>query len=434
MITANEYQQRIKNLKKLLAKESRHTVALICSAPRSIASYDIDHPYRPDSNLRYVTGSIKEGLLLVIDPLEQKPILYSNKEKLRIPCYETPGEKNAEIAQRINATLVETDSSHSAIVSQLNKYEIVATSLRPETSSWQAVAQALKERRSIFRTSLQGTVALDLFMRELRACKSPAELALHKQAHDVTLQAISEVLSDIKRGSLSEQALRAKVDHGLTREQQTAFESIVATGAHAAILHHHAQPNALLKKNQTVLIDCGAEVQGYAADLTRTIPIGGCFTKQSRALYELAYTALCEARSAVKPGKTCEDIYRIEHRILLKGLHKLKIETSSLTELLKRGTSPYLGWSAGHAVGLDVHEIGNYILGPLKFIPRSLELKAGMLLSIEPGIYLPKEIAGYSPQGVRIEENYVVTNTGSKILGKEYLLDPTEIEETLRQL
>jgi Xaa-Pro aminopeptidase len=242
--------------------------------------------------------------------------------------------------------------------------------------------------------------------------KSPAEIALIQAATDATVEAHRAAWKRIKAGVSEYQvaATMAEVyfDRGCERH---AYAPIVGTGKNAAILHY-SQNRKRMDDGELVLMDVGAECSMYATDITRTVPVNGKFTPRQRELYQVVLGAQNAAIAAIKPGAV------LGSRFTKNGLHKITADyIDSHGKDLKGGSlGQYFIHSLGHHVGLEVHDA----------VDPTLPLEAGMIVTMEPGIYIPDENIG-----IRIEDVVLVTETGAKILSSSLPREVNEIEKAM---
>jgi Xaa-Pro aminopeptidase len=246
----------------------------------------------------------------------------------------------------------------------------------------------------------------------MRLVKSEGELRLIQKAVDATVEAHLAVWRTIRPGLLEHQVAATMLATLLDRgSERPAYSPIVGAGANAVILHY-VENAARLREGELVLVDVGGEYGGYAADITRTVPVSGRFSERQRDLYESVLGAQKAAIAAVKPG------------MRLGGFGP-----NSLTEVAKEylrshgkdragdSLSPYFFHLVGHQAGLEVHDPGD----------PDLELQAGMVITIEPGIYLPEEGIG-----IRIEDMVLVTEEGSRVLSAGLPREAAEMEERMQ--
>lgn len=222
-------------------------------------------------------------------------------------------------------------------------------------------------------------------LTRLRAVKDAVEVAHLQRAIDITGCALVEAMRSIHPGQ-PEYALQAVIEYMFRRngaDERPAFRSIVGSGPNSCVIHYQRNRRTM-QAGELVVIDVGAQVRGYAADVTRTLPVSGRFTPRQREIYDLVHKAQAAGFAAVKPGATLGDVHRAAHRVIARA-----------------GYARYFFHSTSHWLGLDVHDPGN---ARQRLVP-------GMVLTVEPGIYIARERLG-----VRIEDDVLVTRTGHRVL------------------
>ncbi|MBU2869423.1 Xaa-Pro aminopeptidase [Colwellia sp. E2M01] len=269
----------------------------------------------------------------------------------------------------------------------------------------------------------------DPIVEELRLIKSENELALMRQANHISGLAHQRAMQKCQVGKFEYQ-IEAELLHEFSRHgaRYPAYASIVAGGDNANILHYTANNDAL-NNNELLLIDAGAELSGYAADITRTFPINGKFNKEQAALYQLVLDAKNLAINAIKPGMTFAELNVITNAFLTQGLLDLGLFTGDFNELLSdKKIKQYFIHGLGHWLGLDVHDVGDYQSNDKREQTRAFE--KGMVMTIEPGLYIPLDDLSVAEKwrgiGIRIEDNIAVTDTGFENLTVN---SPQTIEE-----
>jgi Xaa-Pro aminopeptidase len=253
-------------------------------------------------------------------------------------------------------------------------------------------------------------------VHEMRLFKSEQELELMRRAAAISAEAHAEA-AKLAHAGRHEYELEAVLDYTYRRRGGwgPAYGTIVAGGANATVLHYvsNAKP---LRGGDLVLIDSGAEFEGYASDVTRTYPVGGRFDTSRRAVYEAVLEAQLAGLAQCAPGKTLEDIHDTTTRKLIEGMISLGLVAGTVDDIMKQETyRPYYMHSTSHWLGLDVHDVGYYACGET---PRTLE--PGMAFTVEPGIYISQD-AKDAPEhlrgiGVRIEDDVVITESGHENL------------------
>jgi len=266
----------------------------------------------------------------------------------------------------------------------------------------------------------------------MRLLKAPEELAAMKRACRVTIDAFSAVLPTLEAGQ-GEWQVEAALD-GAFRHAGAwgpAYPTIVGSGPNACVLHH-TRNHRVLEAKDLVLVDAGAELDMYASDVTRTVPVSGKFSNEQRALYEVVAEAQAAAVQAVRPGTTLEEIHSVAESRIVAGLKELGVLSGSADELIeKKSHKPFMPHSTSHWLGLDVHDVGDYAV---EGRPRALV--PGMVFSVEPGLYLHAELDAVPPPfrglGVRIEDEVLVTADGFENLTGSLPRALEAVEEWLR--
>ncbi len=234
----------------------------------------------------------------------------------------------------------------------------------------------------------------------MRLIKSPQEISLMKKAIAITKAGLMKVFKNVKTGMI-ESDVQIMLENTFRENgaKNLAFPSIIATGHNTTVLHY-TKNNAEIKKGDLLLLDVGAEFGHYAADVTRTIPVSGKFSADQRKIYEIVLKAQNEAMKKVKPGVLIDEVHETARKV---------IEQAGYGDYFMHGTS--------HFIGIEVHDVGDY----------DKPLKPGMIISVEPGIYLPDQDIG-----VRIEDDVLVTKKGYELLTKDIPRDPDELEKILQ--
>jgi Xaa-Pro aminopeptidase len=249
-----------------------------------------------------------------------------------------------------------------------------------------------------------------------------------RRAADISREAHHEASRQVAPGRY-EYEIEAMLDYVFRRRGGSgpAYGSIVAGGRNAAILHYvtNDQP---LREGELLLVDAGAELAGYASDVTRTYPIGGRFEGAGKAVYEVVLAAQEAALAAIRPGRTLPEIHEVTVRRLVEGMLSLGLLSGDVEDLIaSEAYKPYYMHSTSHWLGLDVHDAGSYALGGK---PRALA--PGMVFTVEPGVYVSpddeKAPASFRGIGVRIEDDVVVTSDGHENLTRSIPKKPSEVE------
>jgi Xaa-Pro aminopeptidase len=280
-----------------------------------------------------------------------------------------------------------------------------------------------------------GLVAPCPLLHELRLRKCPEELERMREAARISAEA-HELARQVVRPGLNERQVQAVIEQHFLEQgaRGPAYGTIVAGGDNACVLHYIAN-NAPLNDGDLLLIDAGCSLDDYYnGDITRTFPINGRFSGEQRALYELVLAAQEAAVASVTPGFSAEGVHEIALRVLVAGLLDLGLLVGSLDGVIEQGAYRHLYMHrTGHWLGLDVHDVGAYRLGE-----HHVELEPGMVLTVEPGLYVSDRLAVPEGQpqiearwkgiGIRIEDDVAVTDHGHENLTAAALKMPSALE------
>jgi len=293
------------------------------------------------------------------------------------------------------------------------------------------IARVLGELRAGARTGKRPPDAIvepGRILHELRLVKTPDEVARLRKAAEITAEGHFAAMRDGSPGR-REYQVQAEIEYAFRRRGGAGpgYGTIVATGANSTILHYRAG-DALLADGQVCLVDAGGEYEWYTADVTRTFPVSGEFTKAQRDLYALCLAAQKQGIEAVRPGIAVDEIHDRTIRTLTEGLIGLGLLKGAADErIADKAFRKYFMHRTSHWLGMDVHDVGDYYADG-----KSRALAPGMVLTIEPGIYVPagdedapKEMRGV---GIRIEDDVLVTEGGGENLTAAVPKEIAEVE------
>ncbi len=279
--------------------------------------------------------------------------------------------------------------------------------------------------------ALDEFISLNHFLHEMRLYKSSYEIKLMRQAAKISAKAHIQAMKNCKPGMYEYQLEGELISEFIKNgARYTAYPPIVGSGQNACILHYTNNSDKMID-GDLLLIDSGAEYQCYASDITRTFPVNGKFSSAQRDIYNLVLSAQTAALNEIKPGKYWNDPHDAAVKVLTEGMVNLGILKGDPEELIKnKDYTKYYMHRTGHWLGMDVHDVGDYKLdGEWRM------LEAGMVMTVEPGLYLSANSQGLSEHwqniGVRIEDDVLVTKDGYDILSKDTPKTIDEIEELM---
>jgi len=430
-VNRRELERRRRRVMEVLGGDG---VAIVPTAPVRVRNRDVEYPYRPDSDFYYLTGFAEPEAVAVLAPgREQGEYLLFCRER----------DPHQEQWNGVRAGLEGAVEIHGAddafpigdlddIVPGLleNRPRVFyAMGYYPEFDQRVLGWVNRLRRRARAGVSAPGEfVALDHVLHDMRLFKSAAELAAMERAMAVSARAHRRAMAACRPG-LSERDIEAELLHEFLRGgcRATAYPSIVASGANACILHY-IDNDATLRRGDLLLIDAGAEYDCYAADITRTFPVGGRFSRAQRAIYELVLEAQAAAIEAVRPGNHWNAPHQAAVQVVTEGLVALGLLKGRVANLIRRERyTRFYVHRTGHWLGMDVHDVGDYKIGREWRV-----LEPGMVLTVEPGIYIRAGERGVDRRwwniGVRIEDDVLVTRDGHRVLTAAAPKAPSEIE------
>lgn len=275
---------------------------------------------------------------------------------------------------------------------------------------------------------------------EMRAVKDQFEIDEMKKAIATTARGFDDMMSNLSRAVKSPRGERVLegtfISRAIEEGNSTGYPSIVAAGAHACVLHW-IRNDGKVKNGELILIDAGAETNAYyTADITRTVPVNGKFTKAQRRIYDLVYAAQEAAMLVARPGVEYGEMHKAAQTVFAHGLEELGVLPMTAEESLKAENGLHRRWtvhSTGHHLGIDVHDCAqarkeNYTLG---------KLKEGMILTIEPGLYIHEDDELFPPEyrgiGVRIEDDFLITKNGNINLSGGIPRHPDDVEKWVKK-
>jgi Xaa-Pro aminopeptidase len=421
---------------KYFAQMKDKSIALFSSATEMVRNSDCDFPFRQESGFLYLTGFNEPDayLALIKNGTSQQAILFNRKKDKSAEIWHgyrvgqeaavtefgfDSAYENSEFKQKLPELMDGLDNLYFPIF----KDEALTTLLTPIMNA----LRGGKRRGSISPEQYyDGTPILD----NLRLSKSADEIALMATATEISSAGHIRAMQTVEPG-MFEYQLEGEITHEFTRKgaRHLAYNSIVAGGNNACCLHY-SENDSQLKEGDLVLIDAGAEFQGYAGDITRTFPVNGVFLKEQALLYQLVLDIQVTAVSQVKVGAIMNDINKQVIKTLVEGLVKLGLLTGDIETLIKdKAYMAFYMHGIGHYIGLDVHDVGSY--GTL-IEPRALT--EGVVVTIEPGIYISENADvedKWKGIGIRIEDDVLVTKEGNRVLSADAPKTISDIESLM---
>ena len=436
MINRAEYAKR---RKKLMQQIGPTGIVILPSASETIRSGDTVYSFRQQSDFYYLTGFDEPEAVMVLAP-KRKAGEYILFNRLRDRDREIWDGSRAGQAGACKDFLADQafpiQQLQSMLPELLTDRQSVHYPIGMQKSFDDILLQAINKIRSMIRSGMQSPIAcMDVSpsIHEMRLFKSTAEIAALQRAVDITVQAHMRAMKACKPGVMEYQ-LEAELLYEFYRQgsRYPAYSSIVGGGKNSCILHY-IRNDQKLKNDEVVLIDAGAEYQNYAADITRTFPVNGRFSREQRAIYEIVLAAQLAAIRTIKPGALWTAAQDAIAQVITEGLVALGILKGNVNNLIKKQAYfPFYMHRSGHWLGLDVHDVGRY-----KIKNKWRTLQPNMVLTIEPGIYISADMQGVHRRwhhiGVRIEDDILVTSKGCRVLSDKLPREIADIEAVMRK-
>lgn len=433
MISRKEFSRRRKQLMRMMGSNS---IAIIPTAPERTRNRDVEFPFRPDSDFYYLTGFPEPEAVAVLVPGRGhgEYLLFCRE---RDPQMETWTGRRAGTAGAVESW----DADDAFPISDiddilpglLEQCERVFCTMGNDPAFDRRVMDWVNRLRQGGRSGTRTPdefVSLEHLLHDMRLYKSRSEVRVMRTAAKVACQAHRRAMQACRPG-MYEYEIEAGLLHGFRSAGMVpAYPSIVGGGENGCILHYTTN-DAVLNDGDLLLIDAGAEYDCYASDVTRTFPVNGRFSKAQKALYEVVLAAQLAAIKKVAPGNHWNAPHAAAVRVLTRGLVKLGILKGKPAELVRQEAyRRFYMHRTGHWLGMDVHDVGDYKVGGAWRV-----LEPGMILTVEPGLYIPAGSRGVSRKwwntGIRIEDDVLVTRDGNEILSAAAPKTVAEIESAM---
>ena len=429
-------------LKEFMNRIEKNSVAIIPAAREAVRSHDTHYRYRQNSDFFYLTGFEEPEAIAVITPAREK----------KFTLFVRPRDLEQEIwtgyRAGVEGAVADYDADEAFTISDFDAklpeimdgpdvlyYAFGHTS--PEMD--QKIISQLASMRETNRKPLEPPRTIvdpSSILHEMRVLKSSEEIEIMQRAADIAAEAHVEAMQNVRPGMMEyevEDMLEAYFrKHGAAG---SSYTSIVGGGGNATVLHYIDNKDQL-KDGDLLLVDAGAEYKGYASDITRTFPINGKFTDAQREIYDLVLKCQKSCVDMVRPGVRLEDLKTHSIEVLTEGMVELGLLKGDPAKLIEeKKYMQFYMHNLGHYLGIDVHDAGRYY-----FNGESRPAEAGMVMTIEPGLYISpdtsripegfnKDIpAKYLGIGVRIEDDVCVTENGSRVLTHKVPKEREEIE------
>ncbi|HUB91263.1 MAG TPA: aminopeptidase P N-terminal domain-containing protein [Dyella sp.] len=431
-IAPEEFARRRRQLMKMAGEDA---VVLIATAPERMRNADAAWPYRQDSDFHYLSGFPEPDAVLALLPGRQhgEVVLF---------CRERDAERERWHGELVGTERAVADYGMDDAFPIDDIDDILPGMIEGRARVYchfgrepQFDAQLLGWMRRLRQLRGGGVVpkefvSLGHLLHDLRLYKSRAELKLMRASAAIAVEAHRAAMAMARAGRHEYEVEAELLRMMRSRGAVAAFPPIVAGGVNACAMHYQAN-RAVLKNGDLLLIDAGAELECYASDISRSFPISGRFSREQRALYEIVLTAQEAAIDEVMPGRSYSTAHDVAVHVITEGLCALGLIKGDPAEAILQGSyKRFFPAKTSHWLGLDVHDVGDYRVDGE---PRMLE--PGMVLTVEPGIYIaPDDMTvpeAWRGIGIRIEDDVAVTRDGHDVLTADVPKQPEEIEAVL---
>ncbi len=415
-----DFRRELLRRRRLVQDEIGDGVLVIPAAPTTLRNNDVEHEYRQGSDFFYLTGFEEPGSVLVLSGKPDGFVLFVRR---RDPEREIWDGRRAGIdgaVERFGANAAyasdELDTKVPELLENVTRLYYCLGARRDFDDRMLAIVDRVRARG---RTGIEWpTEFVDprRILHEARLFKSEHELVQMREAARITAAAHTAAMRATKPG-MYEHEIEGLLLAAFRRSgsARVAYPSIVGSGPNATILHYR-ENNRLMNEGELLLIDAGCEYGYYASDVTRTFPVSGTFSLAQRALYQIVLDAQLAAIEVCRPGRTLEDAHDAASRVIAEGLVALGLVEGPVEQALEeKRIKPYYMHRTSHWLGMDVHDVGRYHKDGK---PRVLE--PGMVLTVEPGIYVAEDDARvpaeYRGIGIRIEDDVLVTSGAPEVM------------------
>ena len=418
----------IQNRKRFTDRMDKNSIAIFNSNDELPANGDSLHKFKQNADLLWLTGIEQEDTMLVLFPDNPDPkyrevlvLVRPNELKEKWDGHRWRKEEATAIAGI--STIIWLDTLDGMLQPWIHLADTIYLNTNENDRKANLVpvrdyryAEMMKQRYPLHNYKRSARI-----LKDLRAIKSALEIEVVQKAIDITDTAFRRLLQFIKPGVM-EYEIEAEILHSFLMQRATgqAYSSIIASGDRARTLHY-VENSRECTEGELILMDFGAEYGNYCADLTRTVPVNGKFTRRQKTVYNACLHLHKYAASILKPGITINDYTEKigeEATVVFQKIGLLRKSDVKNEDPDNRAYRKYLYHGISHHLGIDVHDLGT----------RTEPVKAGMLFTIEPGIYIEEE-----KMGVRIENNFWITRNGNKDLMKNIPIEVEEIEALMKR-
>jgi len=399
-----------------------NSIAIIPSALEQMRSRDTEHPFRQDSDFYYLSGFTEPEAVIVLTPGRRHGqfMMFCRERDPGMELWHGFRAGPEGVCEKFAADdafpIGDIDDILPGLIEGRDRvyYSMGrSTQFDRQIMDW---VNSIRSKESSGAVPPGEFTDLNHMVHDLRLVKSAAEQRLLRRAGEITARGHSRAMRFCRPGQ-NEYQLEAELTHEFASSgaRHLAYPSIVGSGANACTLHY-LDNNCVMRDGDLVLIDAGCELEYYASDVSRTFPVNGRFSREQRALYEVVLQAQLAAIAQIKPGNHWNQPHNASVRVITEGLLELGLLRGKVDKLIEREAyREFYMHRVGHWLGLDVHDVGDYrVAGEWR------QLEAGMVMTVEPGIYVSPQNSKVARKwrgiGIRVEDDVLVTPGGCEIL------------------
>ena len=429
-----EFAKRRRQLMRMMGRDA---IAIVPAASVKQRNNDVEYHYRQDSDFQYLTGFDEpESVAVLVPGRPQGEFVLFVRD--RDPARETwdgaragPDGAESDFGADHGFPIADIDEILPGLLERCSRV-YYTMGVHPEFD--QRVFDWVNGLRAQAKKGLhtpQEFVALDHLLHEMRLFKSRPELDTMRRAGAIGASAHRRAMKLAAPGRMEYEVMAEILHEFHSRKADISYYPIVGSGPNACVLHYHANDRQM-KDGDLLLIDAGCEYDFYASDITRTFPVNGRFSAAQRAIYEVVLAAQHAAIEKTRPGNHWNEPHEAAVRVITQGLVKLGLLKGKVAKLIKdEAYKKFFMHRTGHWIGMDVHDVGEYKVGEEWRL-----LEPGMVMTVEPGIYIPPGTRGVARQwqgiGIRIEDDVAVTKGDPEVLTDGVPTDPDEIERLVQ--
>ncbi|MGH1486760.1 MAG: Xaa-Pro aminopeptidase [Cellvibrionaceae bacterium] len=431
-------QEFARRRQALMSHMEADSIAILPSSSEKIRNRDADYPFRQDSDFYYLSGFPEPEAVLVLVPGRKhgETILFCRERDRTREIWDgyRAGPEGACDSYQADDAFPIADID-DILPGLLEGRERVYYSMGRDQVFDQKVMSWVNAIRSQVRSGATPPgefLNLDHLLHDQRLFKRAAEARIMKRAAEISAEAHCHAMQVCQPG-MYEYELEAELLHTFVKSgsRSPAYNSIIGSGDNACILHY-VENTRQMKSGDLVLIDAGCELEHYASDITRTFPVNGKFSAEQKAIYQLVLDAQAAAIDVIKPGNHWNDPHEVSVRVITEGLKALGLLKGKVETLInKEKYKQFYMHRIGHWLGMDVHDVGDY-----KIDGQWRVLEAGMVMTVEPGIYIAPDDKSVAKKwrgiGVRIEDDVLITKDGCDVLSKDVPKKIKDIEKLMR--